>query len=188
MSIDFFKSCKKFSDPEDKRKTLLLHPIYKLIVYRGYVDKNFLPHGHGIQYRCKLSHKNKKLLSINNVDYYIGYKLRAGQWKYGKMNGQGYQYFKNNLLYRGIFEDDKPHGKGTFYKNNKVDQEGSWYNGNISDGYGMIFYPDGSRYKGYAINKLKNGNGILYDDHGNEIKCGYWINDIFIENINIQNE
>jgi hypothetical protein len=180
--------CKRSFDPDDDRKTILLHPVLKLVVYRGYTNTKNLPDGNGIQYRSKMSSRNKKLVSLDGTDYYVGYKLRAGNWRNGKMCGNGYQYFANGLLYMGEFLDDRAHGKGTFYKKNKIDQTGTWRNGNIWDGYGTIFYDDGGRYKGYAINGLKNGIGITYDKKGNELKCGNWINDNFVLNPNINNE
>ena len=62
------------------------------IIYRGYVDENKLPHGHGVQYNSYSSLYKYKTLSIDGTMHYIGHKLRGGYWIRGKLNGQGYQY------------------------------------------------------------------------------------------------
>jgi hypothetical protein len=180
-AIEFFQKCKLSFDPEDDKKHLLLHPDVYVIVYRGYLDIDTkLPNGHGVQYKSKINCCNYKKVTIDGTDYVIGHRCRAGLWKQGILNGEGYQYYNKDYMYRGRFLDDKPHGKGTFYKKKLIDQTGTWKCGNIYDGYGTIFYEDGSRYKGYAINGIRSGNGVLLDTSGKEVKCGRWFNDEFI--------
>jgi hypothetical protein len=188
-AIKFFKECRLSFDPEDDKKHLLLHPERYMIVYRGYLDiETKLPNGPGVQYKTQINYGKAKKVSIDGTDYYIGYRCRAGLWHQGILNGIGYQYYNKDYMYRGEFCHDKPHGKGNFYKNKIIDQMGTWKAGNIHDGYGTIFYANGNRYKGYAINGIRAGNGTLFNYSGKEVKCGRWFNDEFIENTNIQNE
>jgi hypothetical protein len=165
-------------DPEDSSKSILLHPTRGYVIYRGYVDENKLPNGHGVQYSSIASSNKYKTLSIDGTIHYIGHRLRGGYWVMGKLNGKGYQYYNKELIYRGYFVEDKPHGKGTFYKNKLVDQDGTWVNGSIYNGYGTIFYEDGTKYKGYVINGIRNGEGVLFDKNNKDIKKGNWINNI----------
>lgn len=178
MSIDFFLKCRLSYDPEDSKKTILLHPKKAYVVYRGYVDEHKLPHGHGVQYTTYASLYKYKTVSIDGTIHYIGHRLRGGHWINGKLNGKGYQYYNRELIYRGWFLEDKPHGKGTFYKNNVIDQDGTWVNGSIYNGYGTIFYEDGTKYKGYAINGMRNGEGVLFDRNNKDVEKGKWINNI----------
>tara|TARA_B110000908_G_C10200327_1_gene425002 strand:+ start:81 stop:650 length:570 start_codon:yes stop_codon:yes gene_type:complete len=179
-AIEFFHKCKRSFDPDDDKKHLLLHPKYYNVIYRGYIDtETGLPNGHGVQYKSNFNF-NCKQLSIDGTIYYIAHRCRAGFWVQGLLSGDGYQYYNKNYMYRGRFLNDKPHGKGTFYKNKVIDQTGTWKSGNIYDGYGTIFYEDGSRYKGYAINGMRSGEGIQFDSSEKEVKCGRWFNDEFI--------
>ena len=188
-AIEFFNKCKRSFDPEDDKKHLLLHPTYYTIVYRGYLDtETGLPNGHGVQYKTRIKYDKCKSIDIDGTTYYIPHRLRAGFWKQGSLYGEGYQYYNKEYMYRGKFLNDKPHGKGTFYKKKVIDQTGTWKWGDIYDGYGTIFYNDGTRYKGYALEGRRSGEGILFDESKRELKCGRWFNDEFIENTNIQNE
>ena len=54
------------------------------------------------------------------------------------------------------------HGQGTYYYSNGAYYIGSWKN-SARNGYGELFYSDGSSFKGYFEDDEKTSNGSYYD-------------------------
>ena len=77
-----------------------------------------------------------KLISIKFDVKYIG------EWKNGKLNGNGIYYLKNGERFEGNFIDDK-------------------YNG-----YGKYYYNDGEFLEGIFKNDLPSGSCILHKIDG----------------------
>lgn len=174
--MTYFKECKHSFCPNNDKVNLLLQPKKYMIVYKGEIDNETkLPNGHGIQFsRGRVNYKSKKE-SLDGTSYYYGARCRAGYWIQGKLTGEGYQWYKNRMMYKGRFYEDKPDGYGTFYNAKKeVDQAGTWKVGNMYNGYGTIFYEDKTRYKGDVIDGMRWGFGILYDSEGKEQTIGRW--------------
>lgn len=55
-----------------------------------------------------------------------------GTFLEGKMSGRGIRNYANGNIYDGEWEDDKPHGSGTFYKaTDSTWKEGVWREGKL---------------------------------------------------------
>lgn len=173
--MEYFKKCRMLPHPENSSIKLLVDASCRIIVYEGELNEDNIPHGKGIQYRCWYNILHSKRLRINDYHPHYGIKCRMGTWTNGILNGFGYQWYKNGIMYKGNLKNDKPDGFGKFYnKKRSIDQSGIWKNGSMYNGYGTIFYKDGTRYKGDVIDGLRWGNGIMYDKNGKEELICTW--------------
>jgi len=78
----------------------------------------------------------------------------AGEFKDGKLHGQGTLTMDLEGKYVGEFKDDKLHGLGTFTYFNGDKYAGEWKDG-MRDGQGTFTFQDGSVIKGiFKKNKL----------------------------------
>lgn len=180
--MEYFKKCHMLSDSNDSSIKVLVDKSHNIIVYKGDLNENNIPHGQGTQYRCYSNPKYPKYLHINNCIPLYGVKCRMGTWTNGQLNGFGYHWYKNGIMYKGNLKNDKPNGFGKFYNKKRiVDQSGVWKDGNMYNGYGTIFYKDGTRYKGDVIEGLRWGNGIMYDNFGYEEHIGIWSKNHIVE-------
>lgn len=111
----------------------------------------------------------------------------TGNWMNNKKNGQGAYYSAGGDHYEGNFSNDQKNGKGTYYFQNGDVYTGEWLNDKKS-GYGIMTLgkenPGGINncakckiYKGYWLNDIKNGDGGCYDEKGNLIFEGRFVND-----------
>ena len=120
--------------------------------------------------------------------YYIG------DYKEGRKNGQGIEYYENGDRYEGGWKDGYKHGQGTYYEKNEdmFSEDDGWeWLGEINDkewtkytgqwdgskGIGEINYKDGKKYIGewgghYGIRK--HGLGTLYSADGKVLNKGRW--------------
>ncbi|CAG9328113.1 unnamed protein product [Blepharisma stoltei] len=94
-----------------------------------------------------------------------------GDWKGNVLKGEGMIIWPNGVSYEGYIEDGMPHGDGV------ETTEEYTYNGNFirgeKDGYGELFWKDGSWYKGmFNIQKIE-GEGTYHWANGNEYE-GEW--------------
>ena len=101
---------------------------------------------------------------ILNID---DYKEESEKYKIGEKNGfvEEYHLYDDILLFKGEYKNGKRNGKGKeYYKNGKVKFEGKYLNGKKVEGKGY-------NYEG-KINQIieKNGKGIEYYDN-NVLKC-----------------
>ena len=56
----------------------------------------------------------KGKIYLNSSTYtWINNKKYTGNWKDGKMNGEGIMEWKDGTRYKGNYENDKKHGFGT---------------------------------------------------------------------------
>ena len=160
-----------------------------------------------LKYKCIFC--NEKILKINFrqhlentfqitiINFAEGIKY-IGEFKNGKSEGYGQDYylngdkyegdFKNNLYegygifnylsldkYEGEFKKGKAEGYGVFYNSNGGKYEGEFKNG-VKDGYGIEYYFNGKKYEGEFYNDLKDGFGILYN-RNRELYIGEFLND-----------
>jgi hypothetical protein len=88
--------------------------------------------------------------------------MYVGSWKNGKLNGFGRRTFSNGSVYSGGFVSNKKHGQGVFTS------------------------ADGNSFRGNFRANKKHGYGELTDS--GEVKVGYWIDDIFYNNITTEEE
>lgn len=113
----------------------------------------------------------------------------VGNWRKGKRNGQGTDYFSNGDIYEGNFvdearsgygkmtsadgkiyigqwKDDLKHGKGREEHPNGFTFEGNYLNDNAVQG--KRTWPDGSRYTGSWINGKVHGKGVYTNTSGEQ--------------------
>ena len=72
----------------------------------------------------------------------------VGQWRNGKKNGRGKQYWTDGSYYEGYWKDSVANGKGRL-----IHSDGDVYIGQWKDdkahGYGVYIHTDGSKYEGF---------------------------------------
>ena len=82
-----------------------------------------------------------------------------GEFRDGKMNGQGVMFFPDRKRYEGEFRDDHRTGHGV-----STLLDGTRYEGEFTDGWlnghGIATMADGSRYEGGFSHGKRNGHGI----------------------------
>jgi len=85
-----------------------------------------------------------------------------------RMNGaMPLQVFQNGDSYLGEWEDNKPHGRGTFtFLASKYEYSGDWLYGKMT-GKGKITWNDGSSYEGDFLENQLTGKGIMKYPDGN---------------------
>ena len=104
----------------------------------------------------------------------------VGEYKDGKMHGQGtYYYLADNKFkgdkYVGEYKDDKRNGQGTFYFLADNKNKGSKYAGELKDGnpngQGTFTYASGEKYVGEFKDGKRNGQGIWTYADGRAEDC-----------------
>ncbi|CAF3467181.1 unnamed protein product [Rotaria socialis] len=83
-------------------------------------------------------------------------------------------YYPDGSRYEGALEDNKRHGKGSFYRANGEKYIGTWMDDEIN-GQGVYTWPSGTRYEGNWKDGKQYGNGTLHASDG-RIYVGLWIN------------
>jgi hypothetical protein len=116
-------------------------------IYVGELLK-YRPNGKGTLYKKK---KEKY-----KIIYY-------GDFVEGKFQGNGILFYnyKKKTYYEGEFKDNKRHGNGKYYVNNKLKYEGEFKDDKYN-GLGTIYYQDVSYYKGGFTNGKKTGHGEFF--------------------------
>jgi hypothetical protein len=98
-----------------------------------------------------------------------------GEFKEDKRNGQGTLIFAGGNKYVGEFKDDMRNGQGTF-----TTVSGDKYVGEFKDekpnGYGSYTYASGNKYVGEYKEGWANGHGIEYSISGTVARQGLWEN------------
>lgn len=126
-----------------------------------------------------------------------------GDWKENQKDGFGIQFYNNGNKYEGLWQRDKRHGQGTYWRNEagKLRREytGDWCE-DKKHGRGTFFYKNGDRYDGYWVAGMpqgegrmiyaneniyegqwhegkRNGYGVLTKRNGDHFE-GHWVNDM----------
>ena len=123
---------------------------------------------------------------------WVNKKIYDGNWKKGKMNGNGKFTYPNGSFYEGEFVDGKKCGRGKYVWDKERYYEGNWNNDKQS-GYG-VYYDKTKRIRGIwldgkIINSIKKTNTFVRKKDSKEnspIKKGitqeyFYKNDIFPE-------
>ena len=105
--------------------------------------------------------------------------------------GQGRYFWTDGRKYVGQFKDNSNHGRGElFFEPDDVlgreRYDGQWtrnpnftestFNGGVMDGFGTLYWTDGTKYVGHFANDGPNGRGKTFDKNGNVLQDGYWQN------------
>jgi|ETNmetMinimDraft_11_1059920.scaffolds.fasta_scaffold86435_1 hypothetical protein len=89
----------------------------------------------------------------------------VGEWKKGKLHGQGTHIWANGNKYVGEYKNDKMHGYGTFTSPPGHKYVGKWKNGR-KHGQGTFTWADGNKYVGGWKKGKKYGVGTLTEADG----------------------
>ena len=99
----------------------------------------------------------------------------VGEFKDGKVHGQGNLIYPNGDKYVGEYQNGKRHGQGTFTKKNGDTYVGEWKN-SMKHGQGTYTFANGDEYFGEYKKDKKDGLGIYTsadgDVTGGEFKEG----------------
>ena len=106
------------------------------------------------------------------VELAEGYKgdVLEGEWKNGRLNGQGTYIYADGNRYQGEFKDGKPNGQGTYYYLADNQFKGDRYQGEFKDGkpngQGTATFANGDRYQGEYRDDKPNGQGTYIYANG----------------------
>ncbi len=125
--------------------------------YTGYIQ-NDQPNGEGI---IKFNSGN----SFKAKEY-------DGEFRSGKIHGEGNMIYTDGSKYEGEFKDNKKHGTGTMLYRNGDKYEGQWLEDEIS-GSGMMVWDNGDIYVGEWENGKMNGQGTMTYTNGDKYE-GQW--------------
>lgn len=102
------------------------------------------------------------------------YDRKEGQFRAGRMNGQGKASF-GGMTYAGGWRDGVYDGQGTFTWPNGDRYVGEFRDGELS-GRGVLTSTDGNRYEGEWRHSMREGPGVEVYADGNRYE-GEWRND-----------
>lgn len=92
----------------------------------------------------------------------------------GKRQGYGKMTWNDGSEYIGYWDNDTPHGKGTFKSNGVLTYDGNWKH-NEWHGYGVWYYSTGAKYyDGQWQDGKRHGYGTEYDGDGKILYQGQW--------------
>ncbi len=105
-----------------------------------------------------------------------------GEWVNGKMHGKGRQWFgpkskSPGQEYKGTFQFDLMHGKGTLTLSDGQVYKGEFFEDKYH-GKGECFFPNGDYFKGEYVNNLQHGYGEYTYSNG-KIDKGNYVNGNF---------
>ena len=122
--------------------------LYSNEIYFGEIE-NGEPNGQGI-------FGSPKLLGLSGeIIYHSNYGKYEGEWKDGKMHGQGKLSFLDGRKYEGEWKNGNEHGQGTKTYNDGGKYEGEWRKGIVWNGMTYDKY-------GHILLKFVNGT-IIYE-------------------------
>lgn len=95
-----------------------------------------------------------------------------GEFRDGRMNGQGASTTRGGFAYDGSWRDGKPDGRGVFSYPNGERYEGMLRDG-ARNGSGVFTWPDGTRYDGEWRDNKRDGEGV-YTSADGKVYSGTW--------------
>ena len=104
------------------------------------------------------------------LNFSDGHKY-VGEWKNGKIHGQGSFTYADGANYVGEWKNDKRHGQGTFKADN-IKYVGEWKNDKMH-GQGTFTSSDGDKYVGEWKNEKMHGQGTLTSSDGFKLVGGW---------------
>jgi len=90
--------------------------------------------------------------------------MYTGEFRKGRMHGQGTFKCFGEFTYTGGFEDDLFSGPGTITMDGGIVIEGIFVKGRLDKG--KVTYEDGGYYIGELYRGLPHGRGTMYDEKG----------------------
>ena len=96
----------------------------------------------------------------NGTMYYIDGGICEGQWKAGRLSGQGRRISPFGDVYTGQWQEGQKHGWGKMEFQAATNQyEGEWPN-DLQHGHGEEVLPGGAKFKGQFCAGKKHGKGV----------------------------
>ncbi len=89
----------------------------------------------------------------------------AGQFKKGKIHGQGVLYFSNGNRYIGQWANQYRQGKGKLAYHSGEEYIGHFHKSKFN-GHGTMTFPDGSKYVGDWADDIQHGEGVYIYSNG----------------------
>jgi len=109
----------------------------------------------------------------NGIYRYASGDVYEGEWKDGKKHGRGMCRYASGNVYEGEYKDGKMHGRGMYRY-----ASGNVYEGEYKDdkrhGRGMYRYAHGDVYEGEYKDDKRHGEGVLKRSDGSVIHGGQW--------------
>jgi|GEM_PF-91736 len=94
-------------------------------------------------------------------------------------NGEGTMVYSSGNKYQGHFKNGMKDGYGKFIWVSGAKYKGDWVS-NKRQGEGEEILANGTRYVGQFFEDKKHGSGKLYDNNGNVVQSGQWINGEYV--------
>ena len=96
--------------------------------------------------------------------YFTNGNVYFGQWSDQYRQGKGKLVFANGDVFRGNFKKGKMNGKGTMEYANKSRYEGNWVD-DQANGKGTFYFADGKKYQGgFRQGKMHGEGTMIYTD------------------------
>ena len=110
----------------------------------------------------------------NGILYFSNGNKYTGEWVNQYREGQGKMVFASGEVYTGSFRKSKFSGNGTMVFTDGERYVGQWSD-DIQHGRGTYYYADGDRYEGNFRRGKLHGQGVMYYADGSRYD-GYWKN------------
>ena len=156
----------------ENNNALVINKTRSKIVYIGGWDwKTNLPNGTGKQYKTIGKCLRDKSFIIENEEYYYGKISHKGNWKQGIYTGFGIHWYMDGKMYWGNWKNNKADGYGRLYdENKKIEQQGTWKDGKIYNGFGKINKSSKLLFIGEIANGHNTQYGKFFNNKGEQIR------------------
>ena len=104
--------------------------------------------------------------------YFSNGNKYSGEWVNHYRQGKGQLVFSDGATYKGLFHKSKFSGKGTMVFKNKDKYSGNWDDDEMN-GDGKYFYHNGDRYEGTFSRGKLDGQGTMFYSDGDKY-IGEW--------------
>ncbi|MEM8907230.1 MAG: caspase family protein [Bacteroidota bacterium] len=125
----------------------------------------------GAKYKGEFRHGK---IHGDGVLYFSNGNKYVGKWVNQYRHGKGKMVFYNGDVYKGHFRKSKFSGKGTIEFKNGDKYVGAWEN-DLQNGEGTYYYSNGDRYEGHFTNGKLDGQGSMFYKDGAKY-IGQWKN------------